>query len=925
MPIELTDLQFMEQAQLEFRAAEAQDLLMELDSALLALEEEPSGLPLVHRVFRAIHTIKGTGAAVGLAHLARFAHGMEEAFDLARAGRLSVTPNLIDFGLKACDVIRLIIEEAPEGPAVLGEAAVTAEFTNMVPASASAPTDSGRSNPTPEVRAAYKIVFKPDSQMFRTGPDPVALLDLLRDLGEMQIAAHVDRVPPLSSLDAERCYLWWEMELLTSCGEPAIQEVFALVEEDCELRIELKEQENCELAQVGFVPPEAFDLFVAECGDHLEGMEREALALEANPASRADLDSLFRAVHSIKGNTGLVLGYVEGSALSPSHPLQQLLRVAHGLESLLEPFRGLAGGPVSAQIVQSALDTCDTIRKLLANLTHPGVPNATGGSLADQGVRPTGAASAASETVDGRDAAFFNTTSQCVELIAGCLARVESGGEFSAPVLETYQRGLQTLSAAAHYRKCSELDEPVAQQLRILAAAMTAGAALSPDERAALGVAFDTSRSVLQRLSPPGPVIKGPELAVAAQPSAKLPVDRPDAEAAHATIRIEQNKLDRLMRVVGELLVARGAFPLLLQRLNDGANRAAVGKDLKEAGSSITRIADELQASVMSIRMLPVKAVFQKFPRLVRDLARSLGKQVRLVMEGEAIELDKTILEQIADPLVHLIRNAVDHGLEHEAERRAAGKDPCGQVTLRARYEAGGVSIEVSDDGPGLNVMALRRKAVEKGLLTLEAVEALSDEAAGRLVFLPGLTTAAQITAVSGRGVGMDVVLSNVRNLQGTVDIRSKPGCGTAVVIKLPTSLMISKGILLEAGAQQYILPLSNIREMVKLPATAAHQYRGLTLAHIRGTPYPLFNLAEVLGLLPLNTPELSVAIVEAGDSRYGLVVDRFLVQVEVLVKPLAGGLEGCKEFQGAAIMGDGRVVLVLNALECHNLNRGAR
>jgi two-component system chemotaxis sensor kinase CheA len=333
----------------------------------------------------------------------------------------------------------------------------------------------------------------------------------------------------------------------------------------------------------------------------------------------------------------------------------------------------------------------------------------------------------------------------------------------------------------------------------------------------------------------------------------------------------------------------------------------------------------------MSIRMLPVKTVFQKFPRLVRDLARSLGKEVRLVIEGEGIELDKTILEQIGDPLVHVIRNSVDHGLEPPAERQAKGKDPFGQLTLRAMYEAGGVTIEVTDDGRGLDVDALKRKAVDKGLLTPEAAAAMSEEAAFQLVFLPGLTTAAKLTDVSGRGVGMDVVRSNVRNLRGTIEIRSKLGKGTSLLIKLPASLMISKGILLETESQQYILPLSNIRDMVKLQPGEAHQYGGVTLAQVRGTTYVLFNLAAMLGLVSAKRnvrgaglQQLCVAIVEAGTVKYGLAVDKFLGEVEVLVKPLSGGLEQCREFQGAAIMGDGRVVLVLNALECHSLNRSA-
>jgi two-component system chemotaxis sensor kinase CheA len=524
--------------------------------------------------------------------------------------------------------------------------------------------------------------------------------------------------------------------------------------------------------------------------------------------------------------------------------------------------------------------------------------------------------------VDGREAAFLNTTSQCVQMIAGCFARMENEGEPTGPVLETYLRGLKTLSAAAQYRNCPELEDPLAQQLRILDAAVQTGAALSIEERSALGNAFRAARAVLDGMLPGADVSQVPVPPGATQAPANNPVDRAAPTASPSTIRIEQNKLDRLMRVVGELLVARGAFPLLVQKLNDSATGTAVVKDLKEAGSNISRIADELQTSVMSIRMLPVKTVFQRFPRLVRDLARSQGKEVQLVIEGEGIELDKTILEQIGDPLVHVIRNAVDHGLEPPQERLAKGKEASGQLTLRAFHESGGVAIEVTDDGRGLDVAALKRKAVEKGLLTPEAAGGMSEEAAFQLVFLPGLTTAAKVTDVSGRGVGMDVVRSNVRNLQGTIEIRSKLGGGTTLLIKLPTSLMISKGILLEAGAQEYILPLGNIRDMVKLPPQEAHQYRGSTLAQVRGTIYSIFNLADMLGLIPAKTAELSVAIVEAGTVKYGLVVDRFLTEVEVLVKPLAGGLERCKEFQGAAIMGDGRVVLVLNALECHSLEQ---
>jgi len=908
----------MEQMRGAFRA-EAQDLLIELDCALLILEEGPGDSSLVNRVFRAIHTIKGSGATAGNLHLARFAHKMEEAFDLAREGRLAVTPELIDCGLKACDVIRLILEEEAEGDAVSGEVEVTGSFARLLPTPENSHSEpSAESNPTMGIRAAFEIVFKPKREIFYSGADPVTLLDDLRALGQAHVTAHADEVPLLPSLEAEHCYLWWEILLVTAYDEAAIRDVFVFVEDECDVRIRLHEDQDASVALLGSVPPEMLELFVLESEDLLNGIERDALVLEREPASRDVLDSLFRGVHSIKGNTGLLLDYVRDTALTITHPLYALLRVSHSLESLLDSFRGVSVGPVSKGATHVALETCDAIRSLLGSLT----PNGPAVPVSQELLQRLGVQVDSTLTVpivDAREAAFLNTASQCVELIADCLRRIENGLEPTDPVAATYTRGLKTFLAAAKYRNCTELEAPLEQQLHILDTATRTGEAVGREGRLELGNAFLTVRSVLELLQSNKDVVQLPDLAARAQPGT-LPADRRREDVPPTTIRIDQVKLDRLMTVVGELLVARGAIPLLIRKLNDGAEGATVVKDLKDVGSSISRIADELQTSVMSIRMLPVKTVFQRFPRLVRDLARSLGKEVQLVVEGEGIELDKTILEQIADPLVHLIRNSVDHGLESTEKRRANGKSPSGLLTLRATQEASSVSIEVKDDGPGLDPDALKKKAVEKGLLTPEAASAMTEDAAFQLVFLPGLSTAPKVTDVSGRGVGMDVVYSNVRNLQGTIEIRSKLGQGTSILIKLPTSLMVSKGILLEAGGQQYILPLGNIRDMVKLQPEEAHTYRGHTLAQVRGTVYSLFSLAEMLGLAPVKTPEISVAIVEAGTVRYGLVVDKFLTEVEVLVKPLTGGLEQCKEFQGAAIMGDGRVVLVLNALECQTL-----
>ena len=357
-------IDIMEQMRDAFRA-EALDLLIELDSALLSLEAEAGDSSLVHRVFRAIHTIKGSGATAGFAHLARFAHKMEEAFDSAREGRLAVTPELIDCGLKACDIIRLILEEQMEG-AVPGEVEVAAAFARLLPAPEIPLEAPCKETPEPLLaRRAFEIVFKPNREIFYSGADPVTLLDELRELGQAHITAHVDQVPLLPSLEAEHCYLWWDILLVTDRDETAIKDVFVFVEDECEISIRLLEDQTSAVALLGSVPAESFQLFVVECEDHLERIETDALALESDPSAKDNLDSLFRSIHSIKGNAGLLLADAKGASIVSSHPLQLLLRVAHGLESVLDPFRAVTAGPLPERIIETTLETCDAIRTLL--------------------------------------------------------------------------------------------------------------------------------------------------------------------------------------------------------------------------------------------------------------------------------------------------------------------------------------------------------------------------------------------------------------------------------------------------------------------------------------------------------------------------------------------------------------------------------
>jgi len=890
MPVEM-----MERLRTAFRA-EALDLLLELDSALLLLESETGDTPALHRVFRAIHTLKGSGASAGFDRLTRLAHKMEDAFDRARCNRLPVTPHLIDCGLRACDLMRLMLTGDGEGAKPSDEAEVVEALADLLASSEGPPCGGNRGR---ETRRAFRIVFRPDREVFRRGSDPVRVLDGLRELGQAHITAHAGDVPPLNAMRPVDCYLWWEALLATSHEEAVVQDLFAAFNEG-DVQIRLVEDQAAAVSLLDSVPGESLELFLVEAEEQLGTMDEHALALESEPASKEELDSLFRSVHSLKSNAGLLLGHIKGT-LPAVHPLHLLIRVTHTLESALDKYRDPGSGTLTAAVIRMVMEASAACRDLVNNLAQCGAASAQSMERIERlNTDPKPA-----------EASFLSAAGQCIEVMEGCLRRIEGAEQPLEPALDAYRRALRTLSVAVRHNRKQGLDAPLGAQSRILQEALDSAAKVSAEQTAALRDALQTVRSALPECDVPADGSSSP--GHRAMPSVHEPF-------AASTLRVDQAKLDRLMGTVGELLVARGALPLLAAKLGE-AMLSASGKELLDAISQIGRIADELQSNVMAIRMLPVKSILHRFPRLVRDLARSLGKDVRLLIEGEDIELDKMLLDQLGDPLVHLVRNAVSHGLESPAERLTAGKDAAGQLTLRVCQTHDGVVIEVADDGRGLDAARLKASAVDRGLLVRQAAAVMSDEAAYQLVFVPGLSTAPCVNEVSGRGVGMDVVRTAVRAVKGSVSIQSRPGKGTSFFVRLPSSLMVSKGILLTAGGEEYVLPLSGIREMVKIGRDDIHDYGGLLLARVRTVTYPVVRLAAVLGLRDESlAEEAPVAIVEAGALPYGLIVDRFLSDVEVLIKPLPASLQQCREFMGVAILGDGRAVLVLDAQGCQRL-----
>ena len=394
----------------------------------------------------------------------------------------------------------------------------------------------------------------------------------------------------------------------------------------------------------------------------------------------------------------------------------------------------------------------------------------------------------------------------------------------------------------------------------------------------------------------------------------------PSAAGGDTTIRVDVGLLDKLMTRVGELVLARNQIVQFTSRMGDAS--------FISAAQRLNLITSELQEGVMKTRMQPIGNVWSKFPRVVRDLASQLGKQVRIEMVGKETELDKTIVEAIKDPLTHLVRNSVDHGIESPAVRVAAGKPVEGCLQLRAYHEGGQVNIEITDDGAGLNLDRIRQKGVERGLLTADQASRLSDRDAAQLIFAPGFSTAEKVTSVSGRGVGMDVVKTNIERISGTIDLQTRPGQGTTVKIKIPLTLAIIPALVVTNDGDRYAIPQVSLLELVRLDGEEAKQsieyVHGAPVYRLRGKLLPLVYLSERLGLSRKETRSdatcvaddvINIVVLRANDRQFGLVVDKVNDTEEIVVKPLSRQLKGLSEFAGATIMGDGTIALILDVM----------
>jgi len=623
--------------------------------------------------------------------------------------------------------------------------------------------------------------------------------------------------------------------------------------------------------------------FLVESYENLDRLDRDLVGLEKNPQDRDALAGVFRTIHTIKGTCGF-MGFTK------------LEKVAHVGENLLSRLRD-GQLTLNPEITTGLLSMVDAVRQMLKEIESTGQDGEEDyPELRDTLTRLLGSVAGTLPSplsVGGPGASPPGAP-------APVIPKVDSKVVSAAPLAE----------ASPQPRKKKEDAPRKPSRGKIGGVLVERGLVQPADIARALEQQEHGDRRRLGEILVALGLARFEDVAAAQQA-----LDAKPRDTAAETIRVGVNLLDRLMTLVGELVLARNQLVQLTSSMED--------TPLQGISDRMNFIASELQEEVMKTRMQPIGNIWAQFPRTVRDVALGCGKEVGIEMEGKETELDKTIIEAIKDPLTHLVRNSVDHGIEHPEAREKAGKERTGRLILRAYHEGGQVNIEISDDGAGLNVERIRKKALERGLVTHEQAVRMTEREVFNLIFLPGFSTAEKVTNVSGRGVGMDVVKTNVERIGGTVDVQSDPGRGTTVRVKIPLTLAIIPALVVSCGGDRYAIPQVNLLELVRIETEqtqlAVEMVHGAPVCRLRGRLLPLVYLGHELGLATnselKDAAGVNIVVLQADDRHFGLVVDEINDAEEIVVKPLRRQLKLVKTFAGSSIMGDGKVALILDVL----------
>lgn len=890
--------------------SESLEHLEDIEQKLVEYEENPEDSELMAAIFRGFHSIKGSSGFLQLNNINKLSHQLETLLDELRKGERKVTPGIMDVLFQGCNLLTKMIEEVnrqlnenitptnDEEDEELNE--ILKELENIFSGKSEDNPSQGENNTNNETEEENNSGYN-------------------EDVSDTEQTSEPEKIPSIE----------------TTAGYK--------------------------------ITPELMNDFRVEAGEHLESCDQVLVKLSETPDDHEAVNDVFRHIHSVKG-TASYLG------------LANISKLAHAAESMLELLRSQEKVVMSEEDLDMLFEALDLLRDMVASKDVP--DDKINALIERMNKRKTVLEEGPPPEEKKEDSAndpvsvFLNFANQQLTALKESMEKRESADD-KENLVNIMFRAAQSLYNSANYMGYEEIEAKSKIMMDTIESIKNGELELNPlicdfisdaiteieklikdlpEENISTNAESpfpetkeqkeviqepkpetekphdkkeekkETPKQVEEKIDVPqktaAPVKKEEQVKKKTTPttSPKKPAKSSTA-ATPKTMRVNQALLDTFMNLVGELIVTRNAFGHITRRLDIGEQeRAEAIKDLRDTLLALSRVSEEMQRTVMAMRMVPIRNVFQKFPRMLRDLTRKTGKQAQIILEGEDTEIDKGVAEDLADPLVHIIRNSVDHGLETPEERVKAGKPEKGTILLKASHEGNFIIIDIIDDGRGINTTAVLEKAIERGLVSKEQAPTLSHEEICNFIFQPGFSTAQEITDISGRGVGMDVVMTNLKKIKGNVRVNSEPGKGTEVRLEVPLTLALIEALLVKVADQTFAMPLDSVTETVKVTQDEMQSLLRKKAILLRGEVVTVAALSDLLGIESTtqisNAEEMTLLIVKMGSTKIGVIVDSIQRKEEVLVKPLAEYLAAIPGLAGASILGDGRSILILDPAE---------
>ena len=616
---------------------------------------------------------------------------------------------------------------------------------------------------------------------------------------------------------------------------------------------------------------EILEDFLVEAFELIEQIDHDLVELESNPEDLELLNRIFRVAHTVKGSSSFL-------------NFDVLTKLTHHMEDVLNKARH-GELKITPDIMDVVLESVDMMKALLRSIRERGNDTDAGVSISDICHRLTA-------INEGRDPnADENRQAQPQEETQS-KPQEDSQLEPESTMDQEPEVDVNSLSDA-------EVEAEIERLLKVRKA----------EDQARKDKQKQNSQESAATQEP-APKVQAPKTSKEQTTPAHS-----NASAVEQTIRVEVKRLDNLMNLIGELVLGKNRLLKIYDDVEERYEGEKFLEELNQVVSQLSLVTTDIQLAVMKTRMLPIAKVFNKFPRMVRDLSRELGKQIDLEISGEETELDKSIVEEIGDPLVHIIRNSCDHGVEDPKDRLAAGKPEKGIIQLKAYNEGNHIVVEIVDDGKGIDALAVKMKALERGIITEREVDSMSDKEAFSLIFKPGFSMAKQVTNVSGRGVGMDVVKTNIEKLNGIIDIDSEVGKGTIIKLKIPLTLAIIQSLLVGSQEEFYAIPLASVKETVRVPVDNIYTIEGKNVLRLRDEVLSLVRLSDLFGVKQVfeSGDQTYVVVINVADSKLGIIVDSLIGQEEIVIKSLGNYLQNIRGIAGGTIRGDGKVTLIVD------------